>query len=114
MEMLCSDIEQNPVPGTDASRILLWDNLSVHSTDYVTNIYSNRGGGEAKFIAISRLPYKPRFAPIEYVFCEVAMQLQRKMKNSWTLQSLRTAIHNICLSIGRDGSFNCTFAHCRY
>ena len=114
MEMLCSDIEQNPVPGTDASRILLWDNLSVHSTDYVTNTYSNRAGGETEFIAVPRPPYKPRFAPIEYIFCKVAMQLQQKMKNSWTFQSLRTAIHNICLSLGRDGSFNRTFTHCRY
>ena len=36
MEMFCTDIETNPVPGNyDSEKIILWDDLSVHSTGLV-------------------------------------------------------------------------------
>ena len=38
LEMVCSDIETNPVPGGyDLERIFLWDNLAAHETAIVNN-----------------------------------------------------------------------------
>ena len=112
MEMMCADIENNPVVG-DGRKILLWDNHSVHLTDYVTNICENRRGA-TEFVPIARPPYKPRLAPVEYIFCEVSMELSRRIKRQWTLQTLRQQLHEIVRLVGRDGSFNKTFAHCGY
>ena len=112
MEMMCQDIETNPVLG-DERKILLWDNLSVHLTDYVTNVIENRQGA-TEFIAIPRLPYKPRLAPVEYIFCEVAMELSWRIMRHWTFQTLWRNIHNIVLQVGRNGTLNKSFTHCGY
>ena len=111
-EMVCADIEQDPCAG-DEARIFLWDNLSAHKTDYVANIVENCNGN-TNFSTIARPPYKPKYAPIEYIFCEVAMQLQKEISREWNAIHLRRALQNICLSVSRNGALNRTFAHCGY
>ena len=111
---ICEDIENNPLP-VDGERFFLWDNLSLHGTAYVTYTLEMRSSRHIhKFSAIPRLPYQPKFAPIEYFFYQLACALSKQTKPNWTLVHLRNAIQGNMVALGRDGILDRTFIHCGY
>jgi len=111
---VCSDIEQNPVPGGyDNERVFMWDGLSTHNTPYVIQTIQGRASHNI-FHVVTRPPYRPNIAPIEYIFCELACELDKRIKRNWTVWDLRDNIIEIMNTIGFDGKFNNTFNHCGY
>ena len=111
---MLSDIEQNPVPGNyDDRRIVMWDNLSCHKTPYVSQKIYGRVSNNL-FESVDRPPYRPKMAPIEYAFCELACALKTRVKREWTVADLRTNIEDICITMGYLGKFQNTFRHCGY
>jgi hypothetical protein len=113
-EEVCHDLEANPAPGgVDNERILMWDGLGVHNTPFVTHIIDGRPSNNV-FHHVTRPPYRPKIAPIEYFFCELACELDRRVRRDWTHMDLRTNIEDICSTLGFDGKMNKTFAHCGY
>ena len=114
MEYVLSDIEENPVPGDfDNERYIMWDNLSSHLTGLVTSTVELRPSRpQYSFTIVPRPPYQPKYAPVEYMFCEVAMRLTYLVKPNWTLLNLRMAIESSLIQIGRDCKLNRTFTHC--
>ena len=66
------------------------------------------------FYSVDRPPYRPKMAPIEYVFCELADELARRVRREWVIDDLRWNIYDICARIGRDGKFHNTFVHCGF
>ena len=114
IDSILASIESSPAPGdVDDERCLLWDNLSLHKTAYVTNKIYGRPSPN-RFISVDRPPYRPTMAPIEFIFCELAAELARRVQESWTIDDLRQNIFNICSRIGRNGKFENTFVHCNY
>lgn len=112
LEHICNDIETNPVPGGyDLQCYFLWDNLSVHNTAIVENTLEIRPTNHS-FVAIPRPPYQPKYAPIEYIFCEIACRLADMVEEHWTTRELRNAIIQCILHIGRNCKLNRTFRHC--
>ena len=112
IDSILTDIEQNPVAG-DEERILLWDNLSAHHTGLVTATVELRPTRpQFQFIIIPRPPYQPKYAPIEYIFCEIGGRLATMVQSNWTLLNLRMAIETCIVQIGRDCKLNRTFRHC--
>ena len=70
---MLTDIERYPAEGgSDNTRTLIWDNLRAHMTAYVTNTIQDRPSPN-NFCSVDRSPYRPKMAPIEYCFCEVAV-----------------------------------------
>ena len=67
-----------------------------------------------QFISFDRPPYRPKIAPIEYVFCEVAAELSRRVKRGWNTQVVHNKLFDICNSIGTGGRFYSTFLHYGY
>ena len=114
IDEICSDIEQNPLP-VDNERYFLWDNLSLHGTAYVNYTLEMRPMRQQfRFVAIPRPPYQPKFAPIEYVFCQIANELSNRTKEGDTIAILQRNIQDLCTTIGTGGSLDRTFAHCGY
>ena len=109
---ILTSIENNPADYDD-ERCLLWDNLSLHKTPYVTNIIRDRASNN-NFYAVDRPPYQPKIAPIEYIFCELAAELTRRCVREWAIDTLRENIYDILSNIGYDGKFYSTFVHCSY
>jgi hypothetical protein len=66
------------------------------------------------FSIVHRPPYQPKYGPIEYVFCELAAELEKLVQPDWTPQDLIQQITNVASRLGRNGGFNNTFAHCGY
>lgn len=111
---ICTDIETNPAPGdVDSRRWLMWDNLTSHGSPLVHQAVEGRPSAN-EFGIIPRPPYQPKFGPIEYIFCELASELQRRIQRDWTLATLRVEIQNVVAGLGRQGRFNNSFAHCGY
>ena len=114
VNIILSNIEDHPVAdGYDDEKCILWDNLSVHTTAYVTNVIRDRASHN-NFYSVNRPPYRPKIAPIEYIFCELAAELERRCLRSWTIVDLRANIQNILSTIGRNGKLYSTFIHCNY
>ena len=59
-------------------------------------------------------PYKPKMGLIEYIFCELAGELDRRVQREWTPIDLRRNISQIMDSLGFGGKFHNTFTHCGY
>ena len=116
IDEVLSDIEQNPVPGGyDRQRILMWDNLSAHLTPLVTaTVELRQRADEYSFIPLRRPPYQPKYAPIEYMFGEIAGILEDKCARDWDAACLVQEVHNACAMVGLHGSLNRTFCHCGY
>ena len=113
VDMVCTDIESNPVPGNyDNERYLMWDNLSAHMTGVVTVAAEMRLNPDHEFTIVPRPPYQPKVAPVEYIFCEIANRLTYLVKPNWTILDLRFAIETCLITIGRDCKLNRTFRHC--
>ena len=114
MQHILSNIEDHPAPNnTDDERIILWDNLSVHKTPYVTNIITNRPTNNI-FTVVNIPPYRPTIAPIKYMFCELAGKLSRRCNRTWEMATLRQNIVDICGRLGRNNCLQNTFVHYRY
>ena len=114
IDEICRDIEAHPLPH-DNERYFLWDNLALHGTAYVNFTLEMRPTrNQFQFIAIPWPPYQPKFAPIEYVFCQIANDLAKRTTETDTLNDLRNNITNLCTVIGNGGNFDRTFAHCGY
>ena len=58
-------VENNPTP-FDQHHVLMWDNLSTHTTPLVLQTLEGRRNGVA-ITSLNRPPYHPKYAPIEYV-----------------------------------------------
>ena len=113
VDTICSDIETNPTGNDDNERIFLWDNLSAHKTGLVTSTVELRPTRpQFRFTIVPRPPYQPKYAPVEYIFCEIGARLARMVKKNWTLMHLRNAIITCLIQIGRDCKLNRTFRHC--
>ena len=114
MEMLCTDLETNGTQnGLDMDRIFMWDNLSVHNTPYVTQLIQGRPTAN-RFRTVNRPPYHAKIAPIEYVICELACELDHRVRSNWTAVELRQNIEDIGKRIGQNGGFQRTFVHCGF
>ena len=114
IDEICSDIEQNPLP-SDNERYFLWDNLALHGTAYVNYTLEMRPTRNIfRFVAIPRPPYQPKFAPIEYVFCQIANELARRTNEGDTIAILQTNVTDLCTTIGSGGAMDRTFEHCGY
>jgi len=108
------NIEQHPVQGGyDDYKVIIWDNLRAHKTPYVANIIEDRPSTN-HFSSIDRPPYCPKITPIEYIFCELAVELGCRCQRDWTIVDLRRNIIDIVRMIGRDGRLHSTFVHCAY
>ena len=114
IDSILNSIETAPAPGdVDDERCIIWDNLSLHKTAYVTNkIYGQPTNN--RFIAVDHPPYRPTMAPIEFIFCELASELSRRVQEWWTIDDLRRNIIQICSTIGRNSKFENIFVHCNY
>jgi transposase len=111
---VCTDIETHPANGVmEQRRVFLWDNLASHRAPVVAQTVEGRPS-ENWFTIVHRPPYQPKFGPIEYVFCELAAQLEKLVQPDWSAEDLMLAIVNVASQLGRDGGFNNTFAHCGY
>jgi len=114
LEIILLDLENNPVSGTSDNGIrLLWDNLSLHKIAYLTHIIEGHPSFN-RFISVDRQTYRPEIAPIEYMFCDVAAELSRRVKRGWNTQMMRNKLFDICSSIGPEVKFYSTFLHCAY
>ena len=116
IDYVCSDIEDNPVPGGfDAEKYFMWDNFSVHTTAMVaTTLQLRPRRNDFRFVSINRPPYRPKIAPIEYIFGEITNILSRKSARDWDQQRLLDEIHSACMEVGLEGSLDRTYLHCGY
>ena len=111
---ICTDIETDPVPGGyDNEKVFMWDGLAAHDTAYVIQTIQGRPSNNV-YHTVTRPPYRPKIAPIEYIFCELAGELDRRVKREWTPVDLRRNIIDIMNSLGFNGGFTNTFNHCGY
>ena len=114
IDEICTSIETNPKP-VDNERFFLWDNLTAHGTALVYNTLEMRETrDEHRFVSIPRPPYRPRFAPIEYIICQIATELSLRTHRDWTLDTLEAEVHNVCLTVGNDGVADRTWHHIGY
>ena len=114
VDEILTSIENNPAPnGYDDERCILWDNLILHKTPYVTNLIRDRAS-ENNFYSVDRPPYQPKIAPIEYISCELAAELTRRCVREWNIDTLRENIFDVLSKIGYNGQFYSTFVHCGY
>ena len=79
---VCTDIENNPIPGLDNHRVFLWDNLRAHQTGQVVQTVEGRGG-PCHFTIVSWPPYQPKYGPIEYVILDLVSQLRKEVDRDW-------------------------------
>ena len=114
IDEICTDIEQNPLP-SDNERYFLWDNLALHGTAYVSYKMEMRPArNNFRFVPIPRPPYQPKFAPIEYIFCQIACELGKLATEHDTIYDLRQNVQDICATVGINGALDRTFYHCGY
>ena len=66
------------------------------------------------FYSVDHPPYRPKLAPIEYVFCELAAELSRKCQRDWGLNIIRAYIYDILSNVGLDGRLYSIFVHYGY
>jgi transposase len=107
---VCTDIETNNVPGTDAHRVFIWDNLAAHHSAYVHTTVTNRFG-PSQFSIVARPPYHPKYGPIEYKICEVMEKIRLKKEEDWNMNRLE---HEIMVAAHQIRRFDETFLHCGY
>ena len=94
---ILSSIESAPTPGdVDDEGCIIWDNLRLHKTVYVTN---NTFGQPFpnRFFSVDRPPYRPTMAPIEFICCELASELSRRVRRSglWKIYVATVLIHAV-------------------
>ena len=111
-ELMCSDIDVNPVVGsdTDDHRIFLWDNLSSHHSAYVNQTVTGRTG-QNQFTIVPHPPYQPKFGPIEYIIYNLTHNVHMRKGTHWTAARLEQEVQAV---VNRIGPFEDTFRHCGY
>ena len=78
IDNMLHNIELHPIPlQYDNERCILWKKIPVHKTAFVTAKIRYRVSPN-NFCLVNQLPYQPKIAPIEYVFCELATELSRR------------------------------------
>ena len=107
-EYVCSDIEVNGIADTDDNRVFIWDNLAAHHCAYVHATVTARAG-PCRFYIIPRLPYHPKFSPIEYKICDITQQIKLETKPDWDIAELEQQVVALAMRIG---PFDSTFLHC--
>ena len=114
IDSILSSIEDAPAPGdVDDERCILWNNLRLHKTAYVTNKIYGRPTNN-RFISVDCPLYRPPMAPIELILCELASELSRRVEEGWTMGDLSWNVMDICSTIGRNGKFENTLVYCNY
>jgi hypothetical protein len=99
----------------DLDRTLLWDNLRSHLAPLVTQtVYVRPPPASNQFRSVPRPPYMPKYGPIEYAFAELGGRLRQQVQPDWNFAVLRNEVTNVLSSIGNNGGFDATFAHCGY
>ena len=79
------NIERFPVHGNyNMNHVIIWDNLRAHKTPYATTIIGDCPSPN-NFSSVDRPPYYPKLALIEYIFCELAVELGRRCTHDWTM-----------------------------
>ena len=63
-DTICSDIEENPVPG-DEPRYFVWDNVLLHKTAYVTHVIKGCNNAVQKLMSVDCPHYHSNLASIE-------------------------------------------------
>jgi len=78
VDSLITDIDNRPVPNNiDNERCFIWDNQPLQNIPYVINkvqdcpLFNH-------FYPVDIPPYRPKIAPIEYLFFEIANELERR------------------------------------
>ena len=113
-DKVLTELETRPAPNDlDDDRCLMYDNLSSHLTPIVAQTIEGRPT-QNRFYSVPRPPYQPKYGPIEYIFGQIGAALEKRVQPHWKLPDLKTALQDICNSIGRNGGFNNTFDHCGY
>ena len=75
IDEILRNIETHLVPDNyNNERCLLWKNVSLYKTSYVTTMIRDRQTMN-NFYTVNKSPYRPKVAPIEDVFCEFAAEL---------------------------------------
>lgn len=105
---IMNDIDQNE-PGND-DRYFLWDNLNSHLAPIVYQTVHGRQGIRLYHI-IPRPPYQPKWAPIEYIICQLADRLRQQMHR---INNLNDLMQQIMTIIPQLNGFDATFVHCGY
>ncbi len=104
------DIETNNIPGADAHRIFIWDNLAVHHSAFVHSTVTNRDG-TSLFSIVVRPPYHPKYGLIEYKICKVMEKIWLKKEEDWNMNRLK---QEIALAAHQIKRFEESFIHCGY
>ena len=114
IDYILRSTEDAPALGdVDDERRILWDNISLQKTAYVTlKIYGCPTNNH--FISVNRPPHCLSIALIEYIFCELAPELARRVYEGWTMEDLRLNVIHICSTTRRIGKFENTCVHCNY
>mmetsp|Transcript_16018 Transcript_16018/g.20331 ORF Transcript_16018/g.20331 Transcript_16018/m.20331 type:complete len:126 (+) Transcript_16018:152-529(+) len=109
VEMICNNLNTYQPPGQvgNQSRIFMWDNLSSHCAPLIHTTVE----GNFSHLIIRRPPYKPRDAPIEYLFCQLICALQRR---TYQINNLADLTHQIQNVIGNLHGFNNLFGSAGY
>ena len=102
-ETVMNDLDTSE-PGND-TRFFLWDNLiSHHSPIVFQTVYGHQG--PRRYQIIPRPPYQPKWAPVEYFFCQLADRLRDRLWYINSLNDLEREIRNIVPNLsGIDGTF---------
>jgi hypothetical protein len=91
------------------NRKAIFDNLSSHLAPVVIQAIDGHPSG--RYEHIPRVPYRPHEAPIEYMFCQLADALNRRLYQISTSQDL---YHHLNLIIPNLTGIDNTFVHCGY
>ena len=105
MNYICNDLQVNiPIGevGND-SRIFLWDNLASHCAPMIHQTVEGQWG----HLIIRRPPYMPADGPIEYIFCQLIVELQSRTFFMNSVVELVHEIQNVVTNLhGFDATFN--------
>ena len=93
--------------------MIVWDNLCIHKTPYVTNIIENRATPN-RFSSVDHPPYVPKIAPIEFIFYKLAAELNQRCICEWMMIDLQCNIIDVIYNIRRDENLHSKFVHCGY
>ena len=104
MNTMCHSIETAPVSGGLDDEVIMWDGLSGCNTNLVMQTIQGRASHHV-FHTVTRPPYMPKIAPVEYAFYELACELNKHVKPHWTIVQLRSNIIDILSNIGMNGKF---------
>ena len=109
VEMVCNDLQNHPPPAQNGNhnRVFLWDNLSSHCAPLIHQTVE----GTFNHQIVRRPPYRPRDAPIEYVFCQLITGLQLCTFN---INNLVDLVQQIQFVITNLNGFNNLFGSLGY